>query len=142
MSFSYKTLSSNDITLTSYIANKQWEVTNTTLSQNGVSIYIGENLPISRTYPFDPINDLQTSNAEYRRLVFDSIKHLFFENYTSGSLTGRFFHSSSYLNYEQTTLASGSRVSTFRNISTITRRSWCSPCSCLVARPCTTLPWP
>ena len=120
MSFSYKTLSSNDITLTSYIANKQWEVSNTTLSQNGVSIYIGENLPISRTYPFDPINDLQTSNSEYRRLIFDSIKHLFFENYTSGSLTGRFFHSSSYFNYEQNTLASGSGVSTFRNISTIT----------------------
>ena len=120
MSFSYKTLSSNDITLTSYIANKQWEVTNTTLSQNGVTIYIGENLPTSRTYLFDPINDLQTSNAEYRRLVFDSIKHLFFENYTSGSLNGEFFHSSSYFNYEQNTLASGSGVSTFRRISTIT----------------------
>ena len=120
MSFSYKTLSSNDMMLTSYIANKQWEVTNTTLSQNGVTIYIGENLPVSRTYPFDPINDLQTSNDEYRRLVFDSIKHLFFENYTSGSLTGEFFHSSSYFNYEQNTLASGSGVSTFRNISTIT----------------------
>ena len=120
MSFSYKTLSSNDMMLTSYIANKQWEVTNTTLSQNGVTIYIGENLPTSRTYPFDPINDLQTSNNEYRRLVFDSIKHLFFENYTSGSLTGEFFHSSSYFNYEQNTLASGSGVSTFRRISTIT----------------------
>ena len=120
MSFSYKTLSSNDITLTSYIANKQWEVTNTTLSQNGVAIYIGENLPVSRTYPFDPINDLQTSNKEYRRLIFDSIKHLFFENYTSGSLTGEFFNSSSYFNYEQNTLALGSGVSTFRRISTIT----------------------
>jgi hypothetical protein len=120
MSFSYKTLSSNDITLTSYIANKQWEVTNSTLSQNGVTIYIGENLPISRTYPFDPINDLQTSNDEYRRLVFDSIKHLFFENYTTGSLTGEFFHSSSYFNYEQNTLASGSGISTFRRINTTT----------------------
>ena len=98
MSFSYKTLSSNDITLTSYIANKHWEVTNSTLSQNGVTIYIGENLPTSRTYLFDPINDLQTSNDEYRRLVFDSIKHLFYENYTSGSLTGEFYHSSSYFN--------------------------------------------
>ena len=119
MGFSYKTLSSNDITLTSYIANKQWEVTNNALSQNGITICIGENLPISRTYPFDPINDIQTSNSEYRRLVFDSIKHLFFENYTSGSLTGEFFHSSSYFNYEQNTLASGSGVSTFRRISTI-----------------------
>ena len=120
MSFSYKTLSSNDITLTSYIANKHWEVTNSTLSQNGVTIYIGENLPTSRTYLFDPINDLQTSNDEYRRLVFDSIKHLFYENYTSGSLTGEFYHSSSYFNYEQNTLASGSGVSTFRRISTVT----------------------
>ena len=47
------------------------------LSENGVSIYIGENLPISNSYPFDSINDLQTSHEEYRRLIFNSIKHLF-----------------------------------------------------------------
>jgi hypothetical protein len=119
MSFSYKTLSSNDTTLTSYIANKQWEVTNTTLSENGVSIYVGENLPISNNYPFDSKNDVQTSNEEYRRLIFNSIKHLFYQNYISGSANGKFFQSSSYFNYEQNTLASGSGISTFRNLSTI-----------------------
>ena len=120
MSFSYKTLNSNDITLTSYIANKPWEVTNTTLSQNGVNIFIGENLPVSRTSLYDSTNDQKTSNQESRRLVFESIKHLYYENYTSGSLTGKFFNSSSYFNYEQSTLASGSGVSTFRNLPTIT----------------------
>ena len=70
MSFSYKTLSSNDISLTSYIANKQWNINNDTLYQNGITIYIGENLPINRTNPFDPINDSETSNEEYRRLIY------------------------------------------------------------------------
>jgi len=116
MSFSYKTLNSNDITLTSYIANKQWEANSSSLSQNGVTIYVGENLPITRDNPFDPIDDTQTSNEEYRRLIFESIKHLYYENYTSGSLTGQFFNSSSYFNYEQSTLVSG----TIRNLTTTT----------------------
>jgi hypothetical protein len=120
MSFSYKTLNSNDISLTSYIANKQWEVTNTTLSQNGITIYIGENLPINRINPFDPINDSETSNEEYRRLIFDSIKNLYYQNYTSGSFTGEFFHSSSFINYEQSTLTSGSMLAANKNLPTIT----------------------
>lgn len=123
MSFSYKTLNSNDISLTSYIANKQWEVNNTTLSQNGVTIYIGENLPINKTNLFDPINDSQTSNEEYRRLIYDSIKNLYYQNYTSGSLTGQFFQSSSFFNYEQSTLTSGSMLAAHRNIPTITGSS-------------------
>jgi hypothetical protein len=123
MSFSYKTLNSNDISLTSYIANKQWGVNNTTLSQNGVTIYIGENLPIDIINPFDPINDSQTSNEEYRRLVYDSIKNLYYQNYTSGSFTGQFFHSSSFFNYEQSTLTSGSMLAAHRNIPTITGSS-------------------
>jgi hypothetical protein len=123
MSFSYKTLNSNDISLTSYIANKQWEVNNTTLSQNGVTIYIGENLPINKTNLFDPINDSQTANEEYRRLIYDSIKNLYYQNYTSGSLTGQFFQSSSFFNYEQSTLTSGSMLAAHRNIPTITGSS-------------------
>jgi len=123
MSFSYKTLNSNDITLTSYIANKQWEVTNSTLSQNGITIYIGENLPINKINPFDPINDSETSNEEYRRLIFDSIKNLYYQNYTSGSFTGEFFQSSSFFNYEQSTLTSGSMLAANRNLPTITGSS-------------------
>jgi len=116
MSFSYKTLNSTDITLTSYIANKQWGVNNSTFSQNGVTIYVGENLPIDKNNPFNPIDDGQTSNNEYRRLVFQSVKNLYYKNYTSGSLTGEFYNSSSYINYEQSTLVSG----TIRNLTTIT----------------------
>jgi hypothetical protein len=123
MSFSYKTLNSNDITLTSYIANKQWEVINSTLSQNGVTIYMGENLPINKLNPFDPLNDSETSNDEFRRLIYDSIKNLYYQNYTSGSLTGQFFNSSSFFNYEQSTLTSGSMLSAHRDISTITGSS-------------------
>jgi len=116
MSFSYKTLNSNDIALTSYIANKQWEVNNTTLSQNGVAIYIGENLPINKANPFDPAYDSQTTYEEYRRLVFDSIKNLYYQNYVSGTLSGEFYLSSSFFNYEQSTIISG----TIRNLPTVT----------------------
>jgi hypothetical protein len=116
MSFSYKTLNSNDITLTSYIANKQWEANSSSFSQNGVTIYVGENLPVTRDNPFNPIDDTKTSNGEYRRLVYESIKHLYYENYISKSLSGQFFNSSSYFNYEQSTLVSG----TIRNLTTIT----------------------
>ncbi len=120
MSFSYKTLNSTDLTLTSYIANKFWEVKNSTLSQNGVTIYIGENIPVNRNNIFDPINDIETSNEEYRRLIFESIKHLYYKNYISGSSSGQFFNSSSYFNYEQTTLTSGSMISSFKTLPTQT----------------------
>lgn len=117
MSFSYKTLNSTDLTLTSYTANKFWEVQNSTLKENGVTIYVGENIPINHNSPYDPIDDIETSNEESQRLVFNSVRHLYYKNYTSGSLTGEFFNSSSYYNYEQNTLASGSMVSTFRNMN-------------------------
>jgi len=116
MSFSYKTLNSTDITLTSYIANKQWEVKNSALSSSGVTVYIGENIPLTTTNPFHPINDVQTSNEEYRRLIYQSIKHLYYQNYISSSSTGQFFNSSSYFNYEQSTLISG----TIRTLTTST----------------------
>ena len=155
MSFSYKTLNSNDVTLTSYIANKPWEINSSSLFENGIRVFIGENVPVSRTSPYDPINDIETSNGESRRLIFDSIKHLYYQNYIpSASLSSsieyedpeafniitqnddnlvfqdgsnfsynnfidNFYPPSSYLNYEQSTLASGSDVSTFRNISTL-----------------------
>jgi hypothetical protein len=112
MSFSYKTLSSNDITLTSYIANKQWEVNSLSLSENGIKIYVGENIPITSISPFNPTNDTETTNEEYRRLIFSSIQHLFYKNYISGSNTGSFFRSSPYINYEQSTLSSGSSLLT------------------------------
>ena len=84
---------------------------------------MGENLPINKLNPFDPLNDSETSNDEFRRLIYDSIKNLYYQNYTSGSLTGQFFNSSSFFNYEQSTLTSGSMLSAHRDISTITGSS-------------------
>jgi hypothetical protein len=55
---------------------------------------------------FDPINDTQ-DNGYYRRLIFDSIQKLYYQNYISGSQSGMFFVSSAYDNYDQTTLVSG-----------------------------------
>ena len=50
---------------------------------------------------------LVKNNGYYRRLIFDSIQKLYYQNYISGSQSGSFFVSSAYDNYDQTTLASG-----------------------------------
>ena len=74
--------------------------------------------------PFDPINDNKTPDGNYRRLIFDSVRHLFYQNYVTASTeeypypenTNRFWHSSSYDNFEQTNMASGAFDATIRKL--------------------------
>jgi len=111
MSFAYKTLKGSDISISPYIANKQYTFPSNSLSSSGIIVYTGEYDPqyiISGTVynAFDPINDVK-NNGQYRRLIFDSIQKLYYQNYISGSQSGSFFVSSSYENYNQTTLVSG-----------------------------------
>ena len=111
MSFAYKTIKGSDITISPYVANKQYSYPSSSLSSSNIVVYTGEYDPqymVSGTVynPFDPINDT-ISNGYYRRLIFDSIEKLYYENYLSGSNSGMFYVSSAYDNYDQTTLASG-----------------------------------
>lgn len=111
MSFAYKTLKGSDISISPYVANKQYSYPSSELTSSGIVVYTGEYIPqyiISGTVynAFDPINDIK-NNGYYRRLIFDSILKLYYQNWVSGSETGVFFGSSSYDNYEQTTIASG-----------------------------------
>ena len=111
MSFAYKTIKGSDITISPYVANKQYSYPSSSLSSSNIVVYTGEYNPqymVSGTVynPFDPINDTK-SNGYYRRLIFDSIEKLYYENYLSGSSSGMFYVSSAYDNYDQTTLASG-----------------------------------
>jgi len=123
MSFAYKKLNPADIKSVPYIANKQYEYDSSSYSDNNIQTYVGEYIPITIDQPFDAINDNLTTDQNYRRLIFESIRHLYYQNYITASSidqtpeseglefplnVNNFWHSSSFDNYLQNTLASGS----------------------------------
>jgi hypothetical protein len=123
MSFAYKKLNPADIKSVPYIANKQYEYDSSSYSDNNIQTYVGEYIPITTDQPFDAVNDNLTTDQNYRRLIYESIRHLYYENYITASSIDQtpersgleypenvnyFWHSSSYDNYIQNTLASGS----------------------------------
>jgi len=123
MSFAYKKLNPADIKSVPYTANKQYEYDSSSYSDNNIQTYIGEYIPITTDRPFDPVNDNLTPDQNYRRLIFESVRHLYYQNYITASSLDQdperagleypdnvnyFWHSSSFDNYLQNTLASGS----------------------------------
>ena len=123
MSFAYKKLKPSDFSSTPYVANKLYDIPSSSYDDLGVKIYVGEYIPINNL-DFDPINDNKDIDGNYRRLIFDSVVHLYYSNYVTESSaqnpypanTNQFWHSSSYDNYSQNTLASGSFDATIRKI--------------------------
>jgi hypothetical protein len=87
---SFKKLSNSDVTHGPYIANKQWTLPYNTTSSNGYvgndsyfNVYKGTNITgtfVSNNASIDPI-----TNGQYERLVYNSINHIFYQDY-SGSL--------------------------------------------------------
>jgi len=123
MSFAYKKLNPAEIKSVPYVANKQYEYDSSSYAENNIQTYIGEYIPINDDQPFDPQNDNLTTDQNYRRLIFESIRHLYYQNYLTKSSqdqdigddaliypdnTNYFWHSSSYDNYLQNTMNSGS----------------------------------
>ena len=97
MSFAYKTLKGSDISISPYVANKQYSYPSSELTSSGITVYTGEYIPqyiISGTVynEFDPINDVK-NNGYYRRFIFDSILKLYYQNWVSGSGSGVFYGS-------------------------------------------------
>jgi hypothetical protein len=78
---SFKQLSKADVTSVSYAANKQWNLSFDCFptSSEYITIYKGTNF----TGSFSPTEP--TSSGQYERLVYSSINHLFYQEY-SGSL--------------------------------------------------------
>jgi len=115
MSFAYKKLKPQDQQTTPYVANKLYDIPSSSYEDYGIKVYTGEYIPTD-TFPFDAINDNKDVDGNYRRLIFDSINHLYYHNYTTESSdllkypknTNIFFGTSSYDNYIQSTIASGS----------------------------------
>jgi len=79
---SFKKLKSSDVTLSPYIANKQWSVNQCYPSSGSYfTIYKGTNLTSSFNSFTDPVTEEQ-----YERLVYDSINHLFYQSYNGDTL--------------------------------------------------------
>jgi len=116
MSFAYKKISPADISISQYEANKQFDIEIGSLN-SGVTSYIGENLPLGED-TFNSVDDYLTTNNEYKRLMFSSIKHLFYENYIKSD--GEFLYSSSFDNYLQNTLYKGPYTTDIRNLINMT----------------------
>ncbi len=123
MSFAYKKLNPAEIKSVPYVANKQYEYDSSSYADNNIQTYIGEYIPITTDQPFDSVNDNLTTDGNYRRLIYESIRHLYYQNYITKSSQDQdinsddliypdnvnyFWHSSSYDNYLQNTMNSGS----------------------------------
>ena len=85
MSFAYKKLNPSDIKSVPYVANKQYEFDSSSYLDNDIQTYIGEYIPITTDQPFDPVNDNLTTDGNYRRLIYESIRHLYYQNYITAS---------------------------------------------------------
>jgi len=81
---SFKQLSKADVTSVSYAANKQWNLDFycCPTSSEYITLYKGTNF----TGSFSPTEP--TSSGQYERLVFNSINHLFYQEYTDVLNTG------------------------------------------------------
>lgn len=81
---SFKQLSKADVTSVSYAANKQWNLDFYCFptSSEYITLYKGTNF----TGSFSPTEP--TSSGQYERLVYDSINHLFYQEYTDLLDTG------------------------------------------------------
>jgi len=110
----YKKLNKQDVIVTPYVVNKTWVITTgsdaprlldsyynrdayfgTHLIDIGVSIFEAQNI----TGSFEPITSPQ-SNNEYKQLLYNSLKQLYFSNFQASPL----FESGSFDNFNQSTL--------------------------------------
>lgn len=99
----FKRINNSDVVVSPYIANKQWEFQPCDTSGNGIQIYFGSKMTESFSAENDPV-----TYDRYERLVFDSINHLYYQEF-SGSFLDTSSNMDSF-NYESASIyrASGS----------------------------------
>lgn len=106
----WKRLNQQDAYVTTYVAKKSWSISGTSDYQNyGVEVYFAESGSSQQYYldSSDLTNENNVSDGEYSPLVWRSIHKLYYSNYDRN--TGGIETSGSYCNYEQSSLATGSR---------------------------------
>lgn len=108
----YKKLNQQDAYITAYTARKSWAVSGSQYNQLGIQNIVG--LSGSGQYIPDPANIFNgggvhttTSSSLDRRLVYESIHHLYYSLFEKGNI----INSSSFENYLQSSFnVSGSRI--------------------------------
>lgn len=77
----FKRLKKADVTTLPYVANKQWRFENEQLLANSIIMYSAS----YQSTRFDLNND-PTNSGEYSRLLFDSINHLYYHQFSGSYL--------------------------------------------------------
>lgn len=75
----FKRINKSDVFVLPYVANKNWQFSSASLSENGIQIYTG----VKDDNIFDPLNDT-TSNGHFQKLIYNSVNHLYYQEF-SGS---------------------------------------------------------
>jgi len=96
----YKKLNKQDAYITTYTARKNWAISGSGYVSTGVKRLVGESG--SGAYYLNQ-NDIE--GISYTRLIFNSINHLYYSLFSSGSV----MTTGSYENYLQSSFTSGSR---------------------------------
>lgn len=94
-------LDKQDAYIDPYTAYKHWTVNSSSLGEYGIEVYHTYTSSLLSESLFDPTTATLTgvSSSEYSSLLYESIKHLYYEGVFTGADT-----SSSYEDYKQTTL--------------------------------------
>lgn len=74
----YKPLSPNDISLRGFQVFKAWDFTDTDASGSGIKVLSGSYVP--RTTEFNSGSAEQNFDGSYKRLVYDTINHLYYNS--------------------------------------------------------------
>jgi hypothetical protein len=75
-----KTLDKSDVTIREFTVNKTWNFNQSNISSYGIVLQHG----VSGSGTFDYNGDVN-SDGTYKRLIFNSIKHLFYSDYNENS---------------------------------------------------------
>lgn len=94
-------LDKQDAYITSYTAYKNWIVNSSSLDEYGIEVYHAYTSSYLSEGLFNPNSSaiVGSTSVEYSSLLYESIKHLYYEGVYTGAET-----SSSYEDYKQTTL--------------------------------------
>jgi len=103
-------LNKQDAYVTSYTAHKTWTIPSSEISSYGVQVYIA----VTSSGDLYVENLLTTTDSQYQELVYRNLHHLYYSRFSLGNPV-----SSSYFNYDQTTLHHSASRQLFESASLI-----------------------
>lgn len=106
----WKKLNQQDVSITSYTAKKTWTVDSSSLDTNGIQIHqaVTSSNPVYYLTSSDKYEGTGAGSTQHPILVYKSLSHLYYKNHNSSS--GLLQDSSSYVDYNESTISTGSRA--------------------------------